>query len=144
MAVTITPYNHTLKLFLNQEVDLSNIKVILLNASGTFTATHTATTQVTNSGAYEVSGNGWDAGGELLSSVAASTVTTNDAKLDADDLSITATGGDIGPAENAVVVDATSGKPLYHISFGEAKTAGVGTPFNLTWNANGISTHTYT
>jgi hypothetical protein len=63
-------------------------------------------------------------------------------KLDGDDISITASGGDIGPAAALVVVDATSSKPLFHYLFPSSQTAGDGTPFNVTWNASGIATWT--
>ena len=141
MAVTASLYNHTAKLFANGDVDLAACKVMLLNASGTFTASHTAISSIS---ANEVSVNGWDVGGELLASVAVTVTTTNDATLDAADLSITASGGAIGPAENAVIYDDTGNYPLVHISFGEAKTADSGTPFAITFNASGIITWTVT
>lgn len=141
MAVTISRYNHTAKLLLNKELALTTFKVMLLNNSATFDATDTALTDVTNAGAYQVSGNGWDSGGETLSNVAVTVVATDGAMIDADDLAITATGGDIGPAYKAVIYDDThaSDAPLWFIDFGESKTAGVGTDFRVTFNANGIA-----
>lgn len=146
MAVTISQYDHTEQLFASGSVTLSTLKVQLLSASASFTASHTALTSVNNSGAYEVSGNGWTAGGETIANVAVTTVTTNDAKLDGDDISVTATGGDIGPASGAVVYDDTdaSDAPLFFIDFDGAQTAGVGTDFIISWNASGIKTWTYT
>ncbi len=141
MAVTISLYNHTTKIFANEQVDLTALKLMLLGAGGTFTAADTAIADVS---ADEVSGNGWDTGGEPVGSAAVTTVTTNDAKLDAADVSVTATGGSIGPAENAVLYDSANDLLICHISFGEAKTADVGTPFNVVWNASGITTWTYT
>ena len=141
MAVTISLYNHTSKLFANGEVDLTGLKVVLLNAAGTFTAANTAYADIS---ANEVSGNGWDSGGEAVANATVTTVTTNDARLDADDLSIAASGGDIGPAENAVLRDATNNKLLAHISFGEAKTADSGTDFEIVWDSTGIINWTYT
>ena len=142
MAVTITLYNHTAKLFANSEVTLSTLKLILLNddAAALFDATDTDMSGLTGA---EVSGNGWAAGGELLASVAVTTVTSNDAKLDAADISKTATGGAIGPAEAAVLWDDTGDQPLAFIDFGAAKTADLGTPFNVNWNASGIITWSY-
>ncbi|RWC91648.1 MAG: hypothetical protein EOS72_03055 [Mesorhizobium sp.] len=139
MAVVTSLYNHAAKLLANGEVDKANLKVVLLNGSGAFNAAYT---QYSDVSANEVSGNGWDVGGELISNVAVTTVTTNDAKLDADDLSILAAGGSIGPAENAAILDATNNKLLVHIAFGSALTAGAGTPFLFTWNAAGIITFT--
>src|SRR5690606_25398750 len=136
MAVTISLYNHTAKLFANGEVELTTLKLQLLNDSATFTASHTALTSVNGSGSYEVSGNGWTAGGETLTNAAVTTVTTNDAKLDADDIAVTATGGSIGAAYKGVIYDDTdaSDAPLAFIDFDGAQTAGVGTDFKVVWN----------
>lgn len=135
MAVTVSLYNHTAKLFANKEVTFTTLKLMLLNSSGAFNAAHTAISSVS---ANEVSGNGWAAGGPTLANVAVTTVTTNDAMLDADDVSVTASGGDIGPASFAVLYDSTSSKPLAFIDFGGAKQAGVGTPLLFQWATTGI------
>ena len=127
-------YNHTRKLFANGEVTLTNLKVVLVNAY-TFSATQTNLTNVT---AAQVSGNGWAAGGQPIAS-AAITVEGANAKLDGNDISVTAAGGEIGAATALVVVDATSSKPLFHFAFPSSQTAGEGTPFNINWNAAGIA-----
>lgn len=141
MAETISRYNHTAKLTWNKEIDYSTLKVMLLTDDATFTAGNTTLAQVTNTGAYQVSGNGWTAGGITLASAAITTVATNGSMLDAADISITATGGDIGPAYKAVIYDDTHANdaPLWFIDFDGAKTAGEGTPFLIRINANGIS-----
>lgn len=144
MAVTTSPYNHTLKLFLNQEVDVDALKVMLLDGTAAFDATHTSVNQVSNTGAYEVDGNGWDTGGEALASEAVTVVSTSGAMLDAADLEVTATGGAIGPADAALILDATNATPLFFIDFGESKTADEGTPFKVTFNANGLARVTWT
>jgi hypothetical protein len=135
MAVTVSLYNQTAKKFANKEYDFTTLKLMLLNNTPTFNAAHTGVSSVSSD---EVSGNGWDAGGELLTSVVVSTVNTNDASLDADDLSITATGGNIGPAYKAVLYDDTGDQLIAFIDFGEAKEAGVGTPLLIQWHASGI------
>lgn len=141
MAITITPYNHTRRKFLAQDVDFGGLKVVLLNASASFTAANTQLTQVTNAGAYEVSGNGWPAGGPMLDNFAVTTVATSVAMLDADDVSEDADGGDIGPAYYAVIYDDADANdaPLWFIDFDGAKTAGAGTPFKIAFSANGIA-----
>lgn len=146
MAVTISIYDHTAKLFANGDVTLASLKVMLLNNSASFTASHTALSSVTSSGTYQVSGNGWDSGGEALASAAVTVTSTNDAKLDANDLAVTATGGSIGPAYHAVIYDDAdaSDAPLFFINFDGAKEAGETTDFKITWNANGIATWTVT
>lgn len=95
------------------------------------------------SGTYEVYGNNWPAGGPLLASVTAtqaaiSDATSNDAKLAATDVSVTAAGGSIGPAYKALLYDATTMFPLAYIDFGAVQTAGDTTDFKIRWNANGI------
>jgi len=148
MAVTISQYNHTAKLLFNKEITFNTLKVMLLDGTTAFDATHTTLASATASGTDEVSGNGWTAGGETIGSVAVTLVTTNDAKIDGNDVSKTATGGDIGPAAAAVIYDDTMTSPadavLWHIDFGGSETAGVGTDFVITWNASGIATVSYT
>ena len=145
MAVTVSTYNHTATKLLNLGVDpqSANFFLELLNSSATFVATHTTKSAVDNTGGYEVYGNGWTQGGENLENVAVTTVTTNDAKLDADDVQITASGGSIGPADAALVyVDEDGGgtyTPLWFIDFGESKTATVGNVFPVIWSASGIA-----
>ena len=146
MAVTITPYNHTVKKLANEEFDLSALKVMLVNQAAVtgFSAANTTLAQVLNGSQDEVSGNGWTAGGEALASAAVTTVTTNDAKFDADDISKTATGGNIGPAYGAVIYDDSdvNDAPLAMIDFGQAAEAGETTDFKIVWPTGGIITWT--
>jgi len=136
MAVTVTAYNHTRKLFANSQINLSLLKVMLLN-NHTFDA---ADTNISAIETEEASGNGWDTGGEALASAAITVVSTSQAMLDAADLSVTATGGSIGPADGAVIYQDDSGNefPLLYIDFDGEHTAGSGTDFKITWHANGI------
>lgn len=129
-------YNHTIRKLLDGTVTIANMKAMLLSSSASFDATHTTVNQVSNTGGYEVSGNGWDSGGEAVANAAWSTVDTDDAMLDADNLSVTATGGNIGPASAALLLVGTV--PLFYQAFGSPQTAGSGTPFLLSINANGI------
>lgn len=146
MAVTATLYNGAAKKLANKEYDFTGLKVMLLDAEYTFSAAHVGLDQVLTGASpdAEFYGNGWTQGGETLTNVTVSTVTTNDAKLDADDVSVTASGGDIGPVTQAIIYDATSSPTdlLLHIAFGQAETAGVGTPFQFQWDADGIITFT--
>ncbi len=144
MAVTVSQYDHTSRLLLAKNIDFTNMKVELLNASGVFVAAHTAKTSVDNAGAYQVSGNGWTSGGILITSTAITTVTTNDAMLDAADVSVTASGGTIGPAYAALIYDVTGSYPLWHIDFGQAQSAGDTTDFKIVWNTLGILQAIYT
>jgi len=128
-------YNHTAKLFANGEVDIAALKVMLVGSGYTFSAAETAMTTAT---AQEVDGNGWATGGPTIASAAVTTVTTNDARLDGNNISVTASGGDIGPADGMIVYDSTNGYPLKYYQFASAQTAGDGTPFNITWPTEGI------
>src|SRR3990172_7932351 len=109
MAVTVSLYNHTVKKLVNKEVTYTTLRVQLLSNTATFDATHTALTTVNNAAAYELAGNGWTTAGMTIANVALTTVTTNDAKLDGDDISVTATGGPIptAAAYKAVIYDDT-------------------------------------
>lgn len=143
MAVTISLYDHTVKLLVNKEVTLTTLKVKLLDVTATFAQGQTTVASVDGSGAKEVSGNGWTSGGLTLASVAVTQVTTNDAMIDAMDVSQTASGGSIGPAYAALVYDATSNKPLIYVDFGQAQSAGNTTDFKIVWDANGIVKFSY-
>lgn len=141
MAVTINFYNKFIEYLGDNSIDADGdtFDIILLNATHTFTATHT---QLTDVSANELStGNGYTAGGTALTSVtwteSAGTVT-----FDAADVTWTASGGDIGPATDAVIFSDTSTGDLLmcSVDFDGAQTAGDGTDFQITWNASGIFT----
>ena len=134
MSVTVTPYDHMARLFANGGVDIANLKVMLLSGY-TLDTSHTSVSSISSS---EVSGNGWPVGGPTIANAAVTTTATNDAMLDGDDVSVTASGGDIGPADAAIVYDATNDNPLVHYAFGGTQTAVDGTPFQIAFNAAGI------
>lgn len=147
MAVTISLYNNATKRLANKEITLTTLKAMLLNNTATFDGANATLAAVAGAGnTKQVSGNGWTAGGVTLTNVAVTTVTTNDAKLDADDVVVTATGGPIGPAYACVVYDDTdvNDAPLFYIDFGSAQTAGDTTDFKIVWHTDGIITFTYT
>jgi hypothetical protein len=137
MAVTVSVYNHTRKLFANGEVDLADVKVMLRNDTTVFNAAHTVIGDLAGA---EVHGGGWTEGGEPIDSLAVTVVATNGAMLDGTDVSVTATGSAIGPAYKAVIYDddTTTKNLLFFIDFGAAEEAGVGTDFKIVWNADGI------
>lgn len=142
MAITISRYNHTAKKVMNSEILLSDLAFMLLSDAATFDATDTGIDDVAGANtpprANEVSGNGWTAGGEDIASAAITTVAISGAMLDAADISVTATGGNIGPAYKGVVYEKTSGDVLWFVDFDGAQEAGEGTDFKVTWNVNGI------
>lgn len=128
-------YNHTRQLFQNGDVDISSLKVMLVDNTYTFDATETDMTDPT---AAEVDGGGWATGGPTIANAAVTITNTNESMLDGDNISVTASGADIGPADGMVVYDATNTNPLFYFEFASAQTAGDGTPFNINWAATGI------
>lgn len=135
---TITEYNHTRKLFANAQVVLADLKVMLLN-NHTFDPTDTNISQIS---AQEVSGGGWDVGGEVLASAAITVTSVDEATLDAADISVAATGANIGPADAAVIYQTTAANefPLFYIDFEGEVTALDGVDnFEIVWNALGIA-----
>lgn len=136
---TIAFYNHTRNKFASENgVSLADLKVMLRNSSTTFDATDEDTSDLNGA---EVSGNGWASGGEAISNAAVTTVNTNEAMLDGDDISEEATEGNIGPASSAVIVDANTSPAtlLFFIDFEGTQEAGEGTDFKITWHSNGIA-----
>lgn len=104
-----------------------------INTTGTQSGVHSRYSQ----GSYEVSGNGWTPGGMLLTTVTASIRSTSGAALTCDDLSVTATGGDIGPAYGCTIRDASTELMLWNIDFGQAEQAGQETNMLLVFDPSG-------
>ena len=141
MAVTISLYNHTAKRFAEGSNAVGDTYKVKLLTAATFNATHT--TLAATGGTEVANGNGYTTGGATLANVAVTTVTTNDAKFDADDASWTASGGAI-TANYAILYNSTDtdSPPVAFVDFGGSQTAGDGTDFKVIWNANGIFTFT--
>lgn len=141
MAVTANVYNHTAALITGQAVALSTLKLMLLTSSASFTPAHTTVDQVAGAAspdrANEFYGNSWPQGGKTVTTVTATTVTTNDAKLTGDQTSQTASGGSIGPCRYVLLYDATSMKPLILYNLGQDEYAGDTTDFKLTFDLTG-------
>lgn len=141
MAVTISLYNHTAKLFADGSNLAADTYKLKLYASATFTASDTTLAGVT--GTEATTGTGYTAGGQALASVSVTTVTTNDAKFDADDVTWTASGGSIDAAYGIIYNDTDLlDPPIAFIDFDGTQSAGDGTDFKVVWNANGIFTFT--
>lgn len=141
MAVSIHVYNSTTRRLMGQQVNFLALKVMLLDNNAVFDAGHTTLSGPAGPGkANQVSGNGWSDGGELLANVNVTTIDTNDAMLDAENVIKRAVGGPIGPAHKAVVYDDsdTNDAPLLFVDFGEPITAGEDTDFLVAWSEQGI------
>ncbi|MFZ9061684.1 MAG: hypothetical protein ACO218_10745 [Steroidobacteraceae bacterium] len=140
MAVTISLYNHTAQRFASGANAASDTYKVKLLTVATFDATHTT---LAATGGTEASNTGYTAGGATLANVAVTTVTTNDAKFDADDVTWTATGAALEAAYAIIYNDSDADDPpLVFIDFGGTESAGTGTDFRLVWNASGILSFT--
>lgn len=143
MAVTVSLYNHTAAKFASGENASSDTYKVKLLTAATFDATHTTLTAT--GGTEATSGTGYTAGGAVLASVTVTTVTTNDAKFDAADVTWSASGGPITASYAILYNDTdTNDPPIAFIDFGGSQTAGDGTDFKIIWNASGIFTFTVT
>ncbi len=141
MAVTISLYNHTAAKFADGSFAAADTYKVKLLTAATFNATHT--TLAGTGGTESTTATGYTAGGQALASVAVTTVTTNDAKFDANDLTWSASGGAI-VASYAILYNDTDADdpPVAFIDFGGSESAGDGTDFIIVWNASGIFTWT--
>lgn len=141
MAVTISLYNHTAQRFASGANAVGDTYKVKLFTAATFDATHT--TEAAAGGTEVANGNGYTTGGATLANVAVTTVTTNDAKFDADDVTWTASGGPITASFARIYNDTDADDPpLAFINFDGSESAGDGTDFKIVWNANGIFTFT--
>jgi hypothetical protein len=141
MAVTISLYNHTAKLFAEGSNAPGDTYKVKLFTAATFNATHTTLAGV--GGTEATTGTGYNAGGPSLANVAVTTVTTNDARFDADDVTLTASGGSITASYGVVYNDTDANDPpLAFIDFDGSQSAGAGTDFKIIWDANGIFSFT--
>lgn len=141
MAVTISLYNHTAARFASGANAVGDTYKVKLLTAATFDATHT--TLAATGGTEATTGTGYTAGGATLTNVAVTTVTTNDAKFDADDASWTASGGPVTASFGIIYNDTDADDPpVAFIDFDGSQSAGDGTDFLIVWNASGIFTWT--
>jgi len=143
VAISISLYNHTAKLFADGSLAVGDTYKVKLLSAATFDATHT--TLAATGGTEATGGTGYTAGGQALANVAVTTVTTNDAKFDADDVTWTASGGSI-TASYAIIYNDTDADdpPLAFIDFDGSQSAGDGTDFKIVWDASGVFSFTVT
>jgi hypothetical protein len=143
VAVTISLYNHTSARFASGANAVEDTYKVKLLTAATFDAAHTTLTAT--GGTETTAGTGYTAGGATLANVAVTTVTTNDAKFDADDATWTASGGSITAGFGIIYNDTdTDDPPVAFINFDGSQAAGDGTDFLIVWNASGIFTWTVT
>lgn len=139
MALTINLYNHTTRLFGDGSFIPDDTYKIMLCTAATFDATNTTLADITKTEVAD--DNGYTTSGQTLTGVAVTTVATNGAKFDADDVSWTATGGPITASFAILYNDTdTDGPPLALIDFDGVESAVATTDFLVVWNTSGIFT----
>lgn len=141
---TLQLYNHTTQRFASGANSSSDTYKLKLLSAGTFDATNT--TLAATGGTEVANGSGYTTGGQTLTGVAVTTVTTNDAKFDADDVSWAISGGGSVTALAAVLYNDTDtdDPPVAFVDFGGSRTVSSGNNFAVSWNASGIVTFTVT
>jgi hypothetical protein len=143
VAVTVSVYNHTAARFASGANAVGDTYKVMLCTAATFNAANTTLAGITKT--EVTNANGYTTGGATLGSVAVTTVTTNDAKFDADDVTWSATDSGITASYAILYNDSdTDDPPVAFIDFGASETASAGTDFLLVWNASGIFTWTVT
>lgn len=124
------------------DMNSDTFRMMLVTASYTFAATHTVKADITN----ELStANGYTAAGQDMTSMVFSQ-TSGTAKWDADDLSWTASGGNLVFRRGVIYDDSSSGDPLILSVLFDTTPADItvlnGNTFTIAWNASGIFTLT--
>jgi hypothetical protein len=145
MAIIVTPYNHTTARFLSGANAAS--KTYKINLYSVLPANPTATTKAAaESGATQLpTANGYTQDDKIVTGWAITTISTNGAKLDADDPTWTTSGGNIVADFGMVFCDTDAeDPPVFRVDFGGTITATLGVPFVVEWNAgNGLYTLNY-
>lgn len=143
MTVTVSLYNHTSQRFASGANSSADTYKLMLCTAATFSAADTTLAGITKT--EVANGNGYTTGGQALTGVSVTTVTTNDAKFTADTVVWSASGGAITSTYGILYNDTdTDDPPLLFIDFGGSESAPDGTDFKVIWNANGILTFTVT
>lgn len=143
MAVTVNVYNHTTRRFADGTNAPGDALRLMLCTAATFNAANTTLAGITKT--EVANGNGYTTYGQALTGATVTTVTTNDAIFDANDVIWTASGGAI-TASYAILFNSSYGgdPPLFLIDFGGSVSASSGADFRVIWNSGGIFSFTLT
>lgn len=142
MPVTVSQFDHNAQRFASGANASTDTYKVALYTSATFSAAATTLAGITKT--EVAAGNGYTTGGATMSGVAYTTVTTNDAKFDANDVSWTVTNPGTLSAAYAILYNDTDANdpPVLFIDFGETKTVTDGGVFQIIWDSTGIFTFT--
>ena len=140
---TLQLYNHTAQRFASGANSSTDVYKVKLLSAGTFDAANT--TLAATGGTEVANGNGYTTGGQILAGVTVATVTTDDAKFDADDVTWAVTASSITALAAIIYNDTdTDDPPVAFVDFGGSRTVSSGSDFVLIWNADGIFLWTVT
>ena len=143
--ITSAPYHHTAKklLALSLVDNSTNFYMLLHDGTRAFTPSDTS---LDTTG--EVFGNGWPENGVNLTNLAISTTNTDEAMIDCDDITVTASGGNIQATHAIIYLDegglGTTLTPLWSIDFGGQIGAPDGEPLVIAIHANGLLSGVFT
>jgi hypothetical protein len=142
MAVTVSIFDHTAQRFASGANASSDTYKLALYTSATFSASATTLAGITKT--EVASGNGYTTGGATLTGIAVTTVSTNDAKFDASDVSWSVpAAGSLAAAYGILYNDTDANDPpVLFIDFDGTQTTTDGAIFQIIWNASGIFTFT--
>jgi hypothetical protein len=140
MAVTVSIYNHTARLFASGANITTDTYKVMLCTAATFDATNTTLVGVSKT--EVAAGNGYTLTGATVVSPTVTTVTTNDAMFDANDVTWTVPAAGTLTASFGILYNDTdvNDPPIAFIDFDGAQTAVNGSIFQIIWNASGIFT----
>jgi hypothetical protein len=140
-VTVVSLYNHTAQRFASGANAAGDTYRLKLLTAATFNATHT--TLAATGGTEVANANGYTTGGATLTGVAVTTVTTNDAMFDANDVIWTASGGALTASFAILYNDTdTNDPPVAFIDFEGSVTANADVQFQVIWNPSGIFTFT--
>lgn len=142
MPVTVSQFDHNALRFATGANATTDTYKVALYTSATFLASATTLAGVTKT--EVAAGNGYTTTGATLSGVTLTTVTTNDARFDANDVSWSVPAAGSLAAAYAILYNDTdtSDPPVLFIDFGETITVTDGGIFQIIWNSSGIVTFT--
>lgn len=136
MAVTVQVYNHTTRKFGDGSFAAGDTYKLMLCTAATFNGADSTLGAIVKT---ESSGGGYPAGGFTLANVSVSTVDTDDASFDADDIVHSVVTTSLS-ASFGILYNNTEANdpPLALIDFDGEKVATDGGTFAITWDAQGI------
>ena len=143
--ITSTPYYRTARKLLELSLadNSTNFYMLLHDGTRVFTPADTALNAT-----GEVFGNGWPENGVNLTNLAISTTNTNEAMIDCDDITVTASGGAIEATHAIIYLDeggvGSTLTPLWFIDFGGQIGAPDGDVLTIAIHANGLLSGAFT